>query len=89
LKEEVDGLVVDPILRVIEKNAHRFGRQPLPASGVIREEISEVYFSDLLIVIFEGLPRLAFGERFDALARRGRSYACCHVRAPFIIWWLS
>jgi hypothetical protein len=42
LQEEREGFVGDAMLRVIQVEAHRLGRQPLAALGVIREEFSEM-----------------------------------------------
>ncbi len=39
LQEELEGLVGDAILRVVEEEARRLGRQALAALGIIREEL--------------------------------------------------
>ena len=82
--EQLEGFVGDAVLRVIQEEAHSLGRHPLAALGVIREEISQMQFPDLLVVGLEGLPGLAFGQRFDSLAFGTCSYRCCHVRTPFV-----
>jgi hypothetical protein len=56
LKEELEGLIGDAILRVIEEDAHSLGGQACAAFGIIREEFPEVQFPHLLMVGFEGLP---------------------------------
>ena len=62
LEEQLEGFVGDAILRVIEVEAHGLGRQALAAFGIVGEELSQMQFSDLLIVGFEGLPCRACGD---------------------------
>ena len=47
LQEELEGFVGDAILRVVEEEAHRLGRHPLAALGVICEELPQVQFPHL------------------------------------------
>jgi hypothetical protein len=61
LQEELEGFVSDAVLRVIQGEAHSLDRHALAACGIIREELAEVYFPDLLMVGCEGLPGWAGG----------------------------
>jgi hypothetical protein len=56
LHEQLEGFVSDAILRVIEHDAHRFGRHPLAARGIVREQRAEVQVANCAIVSFEALP---------------------------------
>ena len=42
LKEQLERFVGDAILRVIEEDAGSLGGHPLPALGIIREELSQM-----------------------------------------------
>ena len=73
-QEERQGLVGDPMLRVVEVDAHCLGRHPLTALGVVREQLPEVQPAYLADVCLEGLPGRTRGEWRDT-AR--------HVPVPF------
>ena len=60
--EKLEGFVGDAILGVVQEEAHSLGGHPLAALGVIREEISQMQFANLLIVGLESLPGLPFGQ---------------------------
>jgi hypothetical protein len=62
LQEELERFVRDTILGVIEEDAHRLGRHPLAALGVIGEELPKVQSPHLLMVGLECLPGRACGE---------------------------
>ena len=70
LHQEAQGLVGDPVFRVIEVNPRRFQRQSLAALRILRKKRAQVYVPDLLVVGFEGLP---------GRARGGRLTVCCHA----------
>ena len=40
--EKLEGFVGDAVLRVVQEEAHRLGRHPLAALGIIREEIAQM-----------------------------------------------
>ena len=68
LQEELEGFVGDAVLRVIEVEAHGLDRQALAACGIIRKELAEMQFPDLLMVGREGLPGRACGAQWAASA---------------------
>jgi hypothetical protein len=82
LEEELDRLARDAILRVIEVNARRFGRQTLAALRVIREQISQMQPAGLFTMNFEVLP----GGPLLETSIREWFYYCCHIWIPFV-WW--
>jgi hypothetical protein len=61
LKEEPEGFVSNAI-RVIEVQTHCFDGQALPAFWIIGEKLSQMQFSDLLVMRFECLPGRAGGD---------------------------
>jgi len=75
-QQESQGSGGDAVLRVIEIQSNRFGRQALAAFGIVGEERAEMQVSDLLIVAFQRLPCRARREKRDA----GR-----HTRIP-LVW---
>ncbi len=78
--QQLECLVRDAILRVIEIKAQGFHSQTRPPLGIVRKELSQVYFPDLLIVGPEVLPCLALDRWAPGYCFR----ACCHVRRPFV-----
>ena len=70
LHQQPQGLVGDPVLRIIEVDPRRLQRQSLAALRILREQRAQVHVPDLPAVAFEGLP--------------GRGYICrlthcCHA----------
>ena len=59
LQEKLEGFVGDAVLRVVQEEPRSLGRHPLAALGVIREELAQMQFPDLLVVGFEELSRPA------------------------------
>jgi hypothetical protein len=57
VEKQAHGLVVDPVLRVVEVQAGRIEHHPLAAAGVLREQLAQVAPSDLVAVRGEGAPR--------------------------------
>ena len=55
--EQCQGLVGNPILRVVEINARRLGIQPIASSGVAREQLAQMHAADALVMPFQSLPR--------------------------------
>jgi hypothetical protein len=56
LIKELECFVGDPILGVIEEQAHGFSGHPLTALGIGREKVAEMRFPDLFMMVFQGLP---------------------------------
>jgi hypothetical protein len=56
LPEQGQGLVGDPVLRVVENEAGALSRQALAAVGIVGEQVAEVAFADLGVVLLERLP---------------------------------
>ena len=80
LKQKLESLVRDSILRIIQIDAQGLDRQTFAALGIIRKQIAEMCLLDALIVIFESFPGWAFdgglsGDWFDAR---------CHIHSPFV-----
>ena len=67
-EEELHGLGVDQILRVIEVDAQGVGGEGAAPLGVAGEELPEIGLLHLLLVLGEGLP---FRQLVDAGAGRG------------------
>src|SRR5215510_8324050 len=67
LEQELERLIGNPILRVIEVNAHGRGSETFATTRVIREQLAQMQLLNLLIVRFEGFPRVAShsGPSFD------------------------
>jgi hypothetical protein len=74
-QEELQRFVADAVFRVIEENARRLDDQTLAAAGILREELPQVQFSDLLMVILKSLPRRTIRQQL---------WTCGHVRVPSI-----
>ena len=74
LQQELERLIGDAVLRIVEVDADGLDRHPLPALGVVREELPEMQLADLRVMGFEGLPRRACGELCD----------CCHADSPLV-----
>ena len=69
LREQLQRLVGDPVLRVVEEEAGALGDQPLAAVGILGEQVAQVPLADLAVVLLEGLPGRALPElRFRATA---------------------
>ena len=73
LEQQLESLVRDAILRIIQVEARRLGRQALTAFWVIGKQFPEMQTSNLLVVGGEGFPSRTLGKGFDR---------CCHARAP-------
>src|SRR5271166_4861119 len=56
LKEELKGLIGDPVLRIIEEDSYGLGRQALATFRVIREQLAEMQVLDLRVVCLERFP---------------------------------
>ena len=54
--EQCQGLVGNPVLRVVEINAGGLGVQPIAASGVAREQLAQMHAADALAMRFQSLP---------------------------------
>ena len=67
LHEQVERLVGDAVFRVVEVEAHGLGRQALAARGVCGKEVAQVQRLDLLVMLLEGRPLRAAGERCQLL----------------------
>jgi hypothetical protein len=81
LQKEFQSLVGDAILRIFEVDPIGFCGHTLAAGRIVCEKLTQMDFSDLLIVGFEGLPCRAL----DGAASGGWFDARCHVRAPFVL----
>jgi len=55
LQQQRQGLIRDPVLRVVEEDANGLRRQALAAPRVVGEEPSEMQLADLLVMRHEGL----------------------------------
>ena len=53
LDEQAHRFVRDPVLRVVEREAGSFGRQPLAAGRIGGEEIPEMRAGDLVVVLLQ------------------------------------
>ena len=82
--EKLEGFVGDAVLRVIQEEAHGLGRHPLTAFGIVREEVPQMQFPNLLIVGLERLPGLPFGERRNTPVLGTCHHCCRHVFTPFV-----
>jgi hypothetical protein len=71
-QEQLEGLVGDPVLRVVEEEPGSFGDQALAAIRVLPEELAQVPSPDFGVMALERLPRLGFAELAQA-ARRSDS----------------
>ena len=74
LDQQLEGLIGDAVLRIIQVEARRLGRQTLAAFRVIGEKCPKMQVLDLLVVGGEGLPRRSLGEPLDR---------CFHACDPF------
>ena len=63
IEKQLERFVADAILRVVQENASGLGGHPLSASGIIREEVSQMSVTHRLLMIFEALPRRPFASR--------------------------
>src|SRR5206468_4641087 len=61
--EEAERLVGYAVLRVVEVQADTFDRQAFAATRVVGEELAEVDVADPRVMLAEGLPGRAVGER--------------------------
>jgi hypothetical protein len=61
-EEQSEGFVGNAILRVVEVETHCLGGQAFAPLGVIRKELSEMQFPDLLIMRLESLPSRECGN---------------------------
>jgi hypothetical protein len=78
LKQQLNRVAGDAILRVIEIDAHRFSGQAFAALTVLREQISQMQCASLLSVRLEALPRWPVRKpRFGKWI-----YNCRHILAP-------
>src|SRR5262249_3324571 len=62
-EEERDGLLVHPVLRVVEVEPAPLDREALPAARIVGEERSQVDVTDGGVVRLERLPRRASDHR--------------------------
>ena len=57
LQQERKRLIGDAVLRIVEVDADGLDRHPLPAGGVVREELPKMQLPDLRVMGVESLPR--------------------------------
>jgi hypothetical protein len=76
--QQGEGLVADPVFRVVEEHAGSLGRQPLASLGVVGEELPEVHALYGRVMRLQRTPRGERGDRLGAAihglvpsARRG------------------
>ena len=65
LQEQLERLVGDAIFGEVQKKSGGFGRESLPAFGVISEQFSQGQFLDFFVMLGKGIPSRALGEWFD------------------------
>ena len=65
-EQQPERLVGDAVLRVVEVEPGGLGDQPLAAARVGGEQLAQVAGADLLVVLAEGAPGGAIGERHDS-----------------------
>ena len=80
-QEKIEGLVGNPILRIVEEDARRFRGQPLAAPGVVLEEAPQMDIPDSLVMGLEGGPGRPCLQRGAAGTHCN---ACTHGATPFI-----
>ncbi len=62
LGQQLQGLVGDPVLRVVEVEPGALGDQALPPFRIVGEELTKVPLADLGVVLLERLPSRATPE---------------------------
>ncbi len=86
--QERDGLVGDPVLRVVEVEAGRLGGQPGAAVRVVGEQFAQVTPGELAVVGLEPPPALAFAERahppLRAATRSSKNAVMSSRRLPLV-----
>src|SRR5215470_4809685 len=79
LDEQAQRLVLNAIFRIIQEHTGGFRRHPLPARGILREQVAQVPTTHCSVVIFERTP-------YGGSARRSRAR---HLRSCSHLWHLS
>ena len=62
-REQLEGLVGDPVLRQVEVQAGRLGDQPLAAARVLGEQVAQVASGELRVMALEAAPGVALAAR--------------------------
>ena len=73
-EQQGERLVGDPVLGVVQVQARPLGCQPLPARGIIGEQLAQVHVADRLVVAGKLGPR-------GTLAQRSRAGRAGHARS--------
>ena len=79
--EQRQCLIGDPVLRVVEIDARGFRRQPFAASRIAREQLTEMYVTDVAMVLFEGLPGWSLRNSSRAIHVNPFQVACSVIGA--------
>src|SRR6202040_1824398 len=75
IEEELQGFASDAVLRVVEVEAEGFDGQMFAAGSVVREQLTELQVSHLLVMCSERFPGSAFGDS----GASGWFDASCHA----------
>ena len=63
IEKEHQCFIADAIFRIVQVDASGLGSHPLSASGIIREEVSQMDVTHFPLMIFKGLPCRALACR--------------------------
>ena len=74
LKQQLERFIGYAILRVVEKQADRFGRQALATTRIAREQLSQMQAAHLFVVRLQCRPGFPFAGQSIALTARRRAF---------------